>query len=443
MNNTSDATADLNIEATQSANRLKIFSIVVGFFTWEGIPPALIGLPPHLGKHIVAAAILLASAQYMINLIKGMSPRKYETVSAILFTYCFFVSTISNGFIFINPPAEWVYAHYSLLPLLLPLAFRVFNISVKECIAGLLATGICVSILLIADQLMHLRSLEIFRRLATTDQSLRRIVLLKTEVSLAATVVLCRILRDGLHRIKIKNILCAAPMIYVLFAISESRLAIAAFVVGLGFFSAFCLSGSQRFRAIVLGLSATVFLFGTLGYKYIDQIASTENYIGRDQSITWRIVEAEYFNKQFQKTGGLGFGVMSTSKGSNNVLSFAVNYGGLAMGAYGYGIYIADMGIVGALFQFGYIGFIAVAAMSVFMIWKLVGFGRINRTFMDTGAVGAGCAGFIFSPWPLNFFTLEWSVFTGGFVWSLLTIAASELNSKRTTNTQLQNRHLS
>jgi hypothetical protein len=169
------------------------------------------------------------------------------------------------------------------------------------------------------------------------------------------------------------------------------------------------------FVGVLVVLAAGPLLLG----KYLDKITSNAQYFNRDASVRFRTIEFQYFYDAFQHTYGLGFGVMSTGVGKKNILSYAANQAGYIYGTGSYGLGLSDIGIFSALTQFGYIGLIITLFMTGMASFKLIKYARADPRFWSAGAAGCLMLAFMLSPLPMNFFTLQWTVFVGNVLWFL------------------------
>ncbi|MDP3632758.1 hypothetical protein [Phenylobacterium sp.] len=399
---------------------------------WEGMPFTLMGGAVSSGRYLVSALMLAGTAGYFFLVISGRKRAdKWDLWSLALALLIILVSFISNTFLFEQSPSEWLFAMYGLTPILLIFFARSLDVRPVEIIEGIILAAVIACCLIIADQIVQLKFMNPYSRLATTDIHLRRIVILKIEIAAAAMICCARFARSK-STARLRWLAAILPMLFCLFVVSESRVTIAAFILGLGGFTIFVLHGRERVQIMILSVLVFFVSFPFVLKKYVDQFQRYGNYITDDASISWRLKTVRYYYGHFTETGGLGFGVMSTGAARDNFLSFGTNRAGVSQGAYGYNFYMADTGITGALLQFGYLGLVLVIVMSFMCAFALIARGRdrVVHSSYELGVLGFLVLFYLLNPWPMNFFTLEWSVLSGGLFWSLAALSSRE-NAER------------
>lgn len=393
--------------------------IVLFLLLWEGLPLAILGLDRFLGRQIAALLILMLLVISVYDRAsKGRGINQWELIAVFLLLVIFGVSFISNTFLFPLAVGEWLPSLYLFFPLIILIPFSSLRVGWRDVVAGFIVAGFLGSALILFDSLYRLSFLDTYERLSSVGFIDRRIVLLKTEASIAALVVSIRIFMRRDVRSRFINGLVLSVLLYGLVFVSESRLAIAAVIIGAALFSIFVLAGKARLKYISIGLAFSVIVAPLVLEKYINQIYEggiSEN----DSSVVFRIIEMEYFKEHFEETNGIGFGSMSVAKESNNFLSDSLHSVGYYYGSGGYGMRVNDLGILGALYQFGYIGFFLVLYMTLRASFSLMLAGRSSKNYLDAGCVGAIMLAFMMSPVPMNFFTLDFSVIHGGLLWHL------------------------
>lgn len=392
--------------------------VVLLLYLWEGLPMSIIGIPRYYGRQIAAAFIVICFLFYMKNkLTKGIKFDKWEKIALLILSLTFIVSYISNTFIYPQGLSGWVPALYLLCPLLLVFVCRYFKATPESIIAGLVFAGVSGAILVVINNFYHLPFMDEYERVTTVGLAERRIVFLKTEAAIAATIIATRLLSVKSFGWWFKNLLMAIPLFYSLIFVSESRLAIAAALIGVAIFSLFVLRGIHRLRYIIAGLVFVVFAAPVVLDKYIEQISS--NALEDDASVVFRKLEMEHFNGYFQETYGIGFGVMSTGVGKNNILAYSAHDAGHFYGSGDYGMGLADVGILAALYQFGWMGLILILYTTFSAGIYMLKIGRTHKTALDTGAVGSVMIAYMLSPLPMNFFTLDSTAVGGGLLLAL------------------------
>ena len=418
------AAADTN-SGQKRASFWKIAFLVFLFYVSSGFPFALINVPIFYGSWVVSVIILIGTAIYMIHR-RGRRFDGWDRGILALMTLCLVVSAISNTLIFPQELSGWLPAFHTIMPLLLIFLLKAVNISSRDVATALVIIGVTAGILLTLDHALQFSFMEAYQRLATTDTSLRRIVFLKNELAFATIVIVSRIAFTRSSKAILIYLMLLAPIGYSLIVISESRLAIGATLMACAVFTVVVVRGTRLFAFLLAGgLAALIILPLALG-KYIDQIERSRNYLEQDSSIRYRLVECEYFYNLFQKTSGVGFGIMSTGTDKKNPLAFAEQSYAMSTG---YGLYIADIGILSALVQFGYIGVVAVVAMTIKVGVFLLRNGRRSSLpgHKEAAGLGAIVLCLFFNPWPLNLFTLQWTAMSGGLVWYVAARCAQEI----------------
>lgn len=399
---------------------------------------AILGLPRYYGRQIVAVIIVLLSMAYLLSkMAKSSKLDNWEIFSLIFLFVCFIVSFISNNYIYPQDVSGWVPALYLLTPIALIFALKAYRATAAGIIAGIVFAGASGAVIVVVDHFINLSVMDVYERAATVGLSDRRIVFLKTEAAIAASVIAARlILARGMKK-RLINFLIAAPLFYSLLFISESRLAIAAVMIGTAIFALFVAKGKRKLKYIVIGLTVSVLFLPFALEKYVEQFKSS-GYLEEDASVVFRLLEMEHFKEYFEKTGGLGFGVMSTGANKNNILAYSANKAGYDYGSGDYGMGLADIGIYAALYQFGWVGLILVLYMTLVAAIYMMRIARLDKNAFDVGAVGAITLAYMLSPLPMNFFTLDSTAIDGGLLWALCGLLA---RSRVIGSTPAQLRH--
>lgn len=407
-----------------AASAFLVFSLM-----WEGFPFALIGIPAPLTRYLVSLCLIGSFFLYMISAPRVLDRlTAWEILPIILIIYFFFVSAISASIFYPQSPSEWVFASYAVFPLLLIFFVRSFKLRSGDLINAVLIASLIVSTVVWLDQLLNFNAMESYSRLATTDESQRRVVLFKTQVSLACVVCYSRLF----HAQDLKGFATWTLLFLFQFGclaiVMESRLTLAALLLSLACYTAFILDGTKRLYGLIIGGMVGAALGPLMLYKYIEQATRYQNYIQDDVSIAWRLQTTDYYHSIYEKTFGLGFGIMSGHWERDNPLAFGQNFAGYFSGSSTYNLYLADTGIFGALYQFGIVGIGLAILMSLVAACTMI---RIGRKFptahgRELGIIGLLMLFYVVSPWPTNFFTLEWSVFAGATFWCIAACGAGE-----------------
>lgn len=401
---------------------------------WEGLPFTFFGFEISTGRYFASFLILLGVAGYFLQWLRGrVRMTSWEILSGFLFSYMVFVSFISNNTIFPQPISGWVPALYTIVPVLLIFLCRFLDVRSEEIINGVVVAALIACSLIVLDGIFYLPFMDRFRWVATIDRTQERIILMKLPVAVAALVSVARIISATTAARRTFWIAAFLLAFYSIASVSESRLIVAAMILALAAFVAIMIKGKAKIAAIYVGIIASLIVYPLVIEKYIVHIAQSENYISTDSSIQWRIKTIEFYNTYFDRTHGLGFGVMSTGPDKANIMSFGANKAGLLYGSTGYNLYLADTAIAGALFQFGFVGLGLAIFMTLKTAVRLISLGRkgfvSNRA--ELGIVGLFVLFMFLSPWPINFFTLEWSLLAGNIFWSIAALGVTENEAAR------------
>ncbi|WP_186424457.1 O-antigen ligase family protein [Pannonibacter sp. I15F10I1] len=403
----------------------------LGLF-WDGIPLIWLGIPIPTSRYLVGVIVLgffLISILYRTTQSGPWSI--WEGIPLAFIGWILFVSIISSNSFYPQPIAGWLFALYSILPLLLVFMLRTTGSTAEDIVTAINMTSLFVCILIWISFLTSFDILSDYQRAATTDVGLERIVVYKTQISLAAGVYFQRtVAANRIFRI-LSNGLIFVFLFSTLAIIVESRLTLAAVLLAIFSYVVIFVRGRRKYLLLSGGSLLSLVFFPIFLGKYVEQFLRYDNYISDDQSIQWRLLTARYYNDIFDNTMGFGFGIMSSGEGRDNPFSFAQHRAGELFDGYGYNLYLADTGILGALFQFGYVGILFVAGMSLIVSYSLIstGYGK-STTEKDVAVIGLVVLFYVVSPWPTNFFSLEWSVGVGGYIWALAA-ASSSARSRR------------
>lgn len=406
-----------------------------------GFPFTLVGLPIYLGQEVAAAVILLGAMGWVWLVVRGVARiGRWEIGLIAYFAYCVIVSLISSTAIFPQSWTGWVPALYTIVPLLLIFPFKLMRVKIGDAATAIILVAVIGSLLVGIDQFYRIGFLDQYQR-GSVFGSIRRVVLVRTEMALALVMCFARLLdaKRWLRRLLYAG--CIAVVTFALFVVSEGRLSIAGSMIGCFIYFFVMYKNSKKpFVTSIIIIVLAIVLPLLLG-KYITYLSDIGDIRANDRGIAFRVIEYGYFEAAFEKTHGIGFGVMSAGESNHNVVSFASKRAGYMYGTGSYGVELSDLGLWAALFQFGYIGLALVVLMTVAVIRKLWIVGRANNSYpyrAECGAVAAVVIGFMISPLPINLFSLAWTVEYGGLLWFLAAAAVSPRDFARSNQSKRQ-----
>ncbi|MEP0357622.1 O-antigen ligase family protein [Paraglaciecola sp.] len=270
---------------------------------------------------------------------------------------------------------------------------------------SLIIVAVTVSLLLVADQYFRFSFLDQYqRRSAFFMLEGRRIVLLKNEVIFGFIATVSLIINNKKGVLSNKFLLGITAMLFLVQAmIMESRMGFLA--MGVACLTLLMLKGLTK-KTFSLLTIAVVIIFTVFPIIFSKHIESLGNMTAHDDesNISIRFESTEHFYEIFKESYGLGFGTMSRTSESNNVLN---------QPPYN----VVDIGAFSTLFQFGPLGLIM---WIVFTLKSLVVFKRYyiksSRTDPYSVAAFAFILGFTLSLLPLSFFTASWCIGMGGIL---------------------------
>lgn len=425
-------TADAGHFLPVRLKKANVAFFVMLFYFWEGLPAVLLGSIPSSSKYVVSAFILFSCGVYVFQVARGaIRVSRWEAMAMLMFAYMVFVTVVYSGFVAPLPLSEWLFSIYQLTPVLLIVALRPYRFAAADAVNALVIVGVSASVIVIVDALIKFPFMEVYQREATTDATLRRIVFLKMETAFALSVVAVRWLTASNIRAKVRWSLFAIPPAISLFVFSESRSAIAAVLLGLTVFVLFIQGGTRRLKSILIGSAAMFVISPFFLAKYIEQFLGASDYFSNDQSNSFRLLELAHFYDYFLDTNGFGFGSMSMGEGKQNIIAWSSHEAGYLNGTWGYGLQLSDLGMYGALFQFGVVGLILTAYMTFKCLSRLIKIAKVSRYANEAGVLGATMLFFEINPWPVSYFTLDWSIFIGGVLWFVAGRLSHELRFGR------------
>jgi hypothetical protein len=396
----------------------RVAAIAGLFLLWEGVIPALLSMPRYFGQYAVAALTLAYTAMWLLKLLLGRSTPSFLVFVVLVFAWYFCVSAISSTFIFGYSTREWLFAQFFIVPILVPVMLHSWQARPLEVVHGLVAAGLVAASLTVGAGFGLDALLGEFQRRSVYEIGHMRTVILKNEIAFSAIYMFFHVLLNRRHLgLLLPQMAAALLLLYVMLFLMDSRLALVAVLLAVGIgFLLFRGPAMRRLPVFFLGLAAAILILPELYDKYVGSL-DLANYIEAG-NIQVRFDELAYFWSYFERTGGLGYGVFSYSLDSTNFAAWAAY--NMIPGYTGFGV--QDIAIFGSLVQFGWIG-LAVTLFATF--WCIRSFYKVGRDLYAKDRV-IGIAGFSFmlgfmlSPWPMDFFTLNWTILLG---WTMLYLA--------------------
>lgn len=383
---------------------------------WEGLPFALIGLPNIIGLQIYALVVFAGTGAFISKAIKRkLKLGRWEGFSISLFFLCVLVSFIYSNFVRPQPLVAWIFAIYSVAPVLTLLALRALGCTIGDAIAAIFWTGFIGSVVVTATKIFDLGILNFYSRGSAFTDS--RVVFLKLETTFCLVIATIRLLHAKSGRQFILYALALAFTSYSTFVLTESRLAIMAVAIALVLTWLFIVSGKQKILIFLLAPVIVIPTFWFVSEKYLASFQGLDSYLSADTSASWREITINHFRQYFSETFGMGFGFMSANPAYNNVISYSSNYASVDYGVTNYAVGLDDIGIYSALYQYGYLGFVLISVMTLMMIYSLFKSINLGPGYRPVAATGALTAAFLISPISMNYFTLFYTGHIGGLLW--------------------------
>lgn len=405
----------------QKASTLKAMFVGMLFLLSYGVPLNFLGAPLWQAKMVLYACIVILWP-FAIKKIFLSSDRNWFYRFVVIFVaYMYIVTIVYNNFTQPSAMFSWIPGLVYIAPLTVFAAYEVFDITPQEIARGIIGMSVLCALFTIIDQFYNLSALDQFVRTSHLDKSVRRVVLAKNEQCFSFVLVLSSIINSRSLNNRFFSVIAFLALSYSLIAVAESRLALAALGIGTVLYILFMLRRSTKYvLAVLMGVGA-VGLAPFVIEKYLSNMSSSEDMQKYDLGVRFRLQEIDVFQSFFDKTDGLGFGLMYINQGLNNILSNAMFRFGTMYGAKDYPMGLDDIGFFAALYQFGYIGLFLSIVMTVIMVFCLWKAGRnIQNPYHEIyGAFGCVALAFLFSPLPMNFFTLDWTMTVGGTLWYL------------------------
>lgn len=394
---------------------------------WEGVPIALFGGSRFLGPHAVSVFVLFGIIIYFLKYKNRNRIDVWFLTPILLLIYCIFVTVISSMFFYENPATDWVPALVNYSPLLLIFLLEAMAVEIEDVLQAILIVAFTASIFLVVNVFFDLPFLQQYKTYSGFEMTNNRFILLKNETAFGIVISLVRFFRFANLKSLILYGFIISICIYSIVVVQEVRL-----VVGALFISLLCIFTFLFDKKAKFLFSAVVFCFSLsvapiIFAKYIDRASSTSNYAVEDSSVRWRLITVDHYYEYYKETFNIGFGIMSTSPDNSNILTYSYYKASQLYGDAGYwGVYLADLSLLSALYQFGIVGLAFVVFMSASVCTVLIRFSRRKDIpyASDVGAVGFLMTFLIVSPWPLNFFTLSWPLMGGNVLWYLAALCA-------------------
>ena len=399
-----------------TVNWVRVIAIAFLFFLQFGLITLFVAQDMVLGQQIASIAIItglclapfVSRSNFRLNQLSDAFPMLLLAVVEL-------VSYMSNQLIFHYGWGNWLTYSYIMFPLLAYYLFWVFSISAADIFAAILLMAGITCVLVAIDSFYHIPVFDLIQRYTNADTGTRRVPILKNEVVFAFCLLVCDMYsRLGWLRRAPVYLAGLALIFYVISFCFESRIALGATMVTI-----FIFLMSRRITlpihliyllaGIVVGMPALYYGLST----YIDPILNEGlgNYIA-NHNVEIRFQSNEYYHKYFIQTGGIGFGLMTLNQNARNFQSDGVpNF-----------YNVADLGLLGALYQFGVVGLLLVLAATLILIYKLFSLGRRSIHPMHDRFLMTSCfvLGFTLQPIPMNFFTLNWTPLLGATLWYLM-----------------------
>ncbi|MEP2653790.1 MAG: O-antigen ligase family protein [Paraglaciecola sp.] len=208
----------------------------------------------------------------------------------------------------------------------------------------------------------------------------------------------------------------AGTLFLVQAMIMESRMGFLA--MGVACLTMFLLKGLTKKTLSLLTISVVI-IFTVFPMIFAKHIDSLSNMTAEDDesNISIRFESTGHFYELFKESYGLGFGTMSRTSESNNVLNH-LHYN------------VVDIGAFSSLFQFGPLGlvmwiFFTIKSLMIFKRYYV----KSKRTDPYSVSAFAFLLGFTLSLLPLSFYTASWCIGMGGILLYLTWYCEKKLQS--------------
>jgi hypothetical protein len=371
------------------------------------VPAEIVGLPRELMRQGVPALILGGAIVSLFAFLMGSRRFRLPDVqwSLLVIAIMFVVSFISANYIYPKPLNDWIFSFYSALPLLLVYPLILLRYTEKDVFNAIFLSAIIGCLLLIINDIRPLQFLE-FKLLASHfyDESTR--ISLNPYMTQIFTIFVFAILLGKLPADRFLFLLgLFGVLIFVQARLIELRLIL--------YGTAFSCLITKVLILLFIGIVPAIIL----AEPYIRQLFDDRLLIEDEANILIRIETFHYFWDRFLETSGIGFGIMSATGETNNVLR-------PQWGVYGwYGYNITDLGLYSAFLQFGVVG----GLVTFYLTFKMIYVGYRGFRVMPEpdrwrpAVFATFLLASLFTPIPVNLITVTSKTLHGGLLLFLLT----------------------
>lgn len=383
---------------------------------WEGFPFSVLNGNALVSYQIYGVITFLGVGMFLTTrlLFRGIS--MWELLPAALFTWCCIVSAIYSIYLVPQPLIQWMPAAYSVSPLLAIFFFKSIRVSISDALAALYWTGAIASIFIIAESFTHTGLLDYYSRGSAFSEG--RIVFFKLPSAFGLMIALVLLTQARRPAKLLQHLLIVALTGYNLFVLTESRLMIVGIVLASALTWMFVLRGTSKIITGIVAPLIAVPLVSFLITRYMYNVSSLSEYLKQDTSANWRkITDAHFASFFYGETQGFGFGFMSANENYNNILAFSTNRASKIYGVHNYSIGLDDIGLAGAMYQYGYVGFAFVVVLSILCIFTLARSVRFGRAYAPVASIGIFMGTMMLNPIPMNYFTLFYTAHIGALLW--------------------------
>lgn len=400
-----------------------------------GIPFVMIGIPAWLTTQIMTLLVFSAVLfRFFFKKRYGVLD-KWEVRMVAFLSYCYLVTVISNIFILNQSISEWGTSLTYLFPLMFVLAARPLGIKTGDILHGIVIACLVGGSLATADHFSPIAALNELTSKSAVSAAGRRLVLMHNESAFAIPILVALILDSKRFSHTLFLIAALSIISFSLLIISESRLAVGGAAIGSVIYLLFMYKGKWKFHIILTSICLFILIMPYIYDRYIQSLlyvldGGLDKLTSVEDSTNFRRIEIAHFGNYFDKTFGLGYGLMTISPLKSNFLSQSM-FSLSALYNVDYQMSMIDIRIYSALFQFGYIGLAGVIWLTYVTIKANISIGlrALNPYRQEIAAVGCTMIGYILSPLPANLFTADNTILIGGLIYAL---AALGLNEEKT-----------
>lgn len=399
------------------AKPLHVFIVALVFFLDSGVPSLFWGASDFTqGRMIIAAIVLAALPAAFFFRTRGYPFRGWSGwAPVLLFVWIIIVSWISNSLVFGYSLSNWLFATYTMVPLLVPILWRTLGMSAADILVGIMVAGALAALLVVINTIMPMPQLNLMRRMSAFGEygNADRLVIMKDQVVLGMLLILSIPLgKEQLVRGMLPWLIPLGLMIFVVTQTFESRMALLTVVFAIPIFFLLSRASAKRqftvfIGIIVIGIPAMIVTL----QRFIAPLLMAQDLQSYmvENNVMIRVESSAYYFRHFLTTLGLGIGIMSTSPASQNIISDVV------LDAYN----LNDLGLLGALYQFGVVGLILCTAMTLTLIMRTIHIARFSAhpRRAELLMVGSYVAASMIQPIPSNFFSLSYSCLLGATLW--------------------------